>query len=145
MTLNAAHTLQPTTQGGTMKTPLTFLAGAFLVILASTSDASAQDWKKTNPQMNTIVLDTTLVRAMVVTIEPGNKSEAHSHPANFFYALTDGKLRVHYTDGKDETYDLKAGDAGFSEPERPHVTENIGKKTVKFLLLELKEHPYKTR
>ena len=126
-----------------MKTTITFLACAIFVILTLSQDATAQDWKKTDPRMNSILIDTTLVRAMVVTIEPGKKSDTHSHPANFFYALTVGKLLVRYTDGKNETYDLKAGDAGFSEPERPHVTENVGKKTVKFLLLELKEHPYK--
>ncbi|MBI4429448.1 MAG: cupin domain-containing protein [Ignavibacteriales bacterium] len=124
-----------------MKTALVLtLAG---ILLISTTRLHAQDWKKTNPQVNAVVLDTTLVRAMVVTIGPGKKSEAHTHPANFFYALTDGKLVVHYTDGKDETYDLKAGDAGFGDPERPHVTENVGSKEVKFLLVELKEHPYK--
>jgi mannose-6-phosphate isomerase-like protein (cupin superfamily) len=40
--------------------------------------------------------------------------------------------------------ELKAGDSGFGSPEKPHQTENIGNKTVKFLLVELKEHPYST-
>lgn len=93
--------------------------------------------------MNRILVDTSLVRAMVVTIEPGQKSKSHTHPANFFYALTDGKVVVHYSDGKDETYDLKAGDSGFSVPEGPHVTENAGNKAVRYLLVEMKEHPYK--
>ncbi len=93
--------------------------------------------------MKNVLVDTTLLRAMIVTLEPGQKTDVHSHPANFLYALTDGKLIVHYTDSKDETYDLKAGDSGYGDPERPHQTENTGKKTVKFLLVELKEHPYK--
>ena len=125
-----------------MKTVLLLIVGGVFILFTSASNLPAQDLEKSNPEMNTIVVDTTLVRAMVVTIEPGQKSDTHSHPANFFYALTDGKLVVHYTDGKDETYDLKAGDAGFGEPERPHVTENVGGKPVKFLLVELKEHPY---
>lgn len=126
-----------------MKTALLLIVGGVFILFTSASNLAAQDWKKSNPEMNTILVDTTLVRAMVVTIDPGQKSDTHSHPANFFYALTDGKLVVHYTDGKDETYDLKAGDSGFGEPERPHVTENVGGKPVKFLLVELKEHPYK--
>src|SRR3990172_1768405 len=105
-------------------------------------DAFLKRLKNTNPGMNNVIVDTTLLRAIVVTIEPGQKSDAHTHPANFFYALTDGKLLVHYTDGGEETYDLKAGDAGYGDPERPHVTENVGEQTVKFLLVELKEHPY---
>ena len=126
-----------------MKTVLLFVAGGLLSLFTATPNLAAQDWKKSDPKMNALLVDTTLVRAMVVTLEPGQKSEVHSHPANFFYALTAGKLLVHYTDGKDQTYDLKAGDAGFGEPERPHVTENVGTKPVKFLLVELKEHPYR--
>lgn len=119
-----------------------FFVTAGLLLMASTKLVS-QDWKNTNPKMNNVLVDTTLLRGTVVTIEPGQKSDTHTHPANFFYALTDGKIIIHYTDGKNETWELKAGDAGFSVPERPHVTENVGSKTVKFLLVELKEHPYK--
>ena len=126
-----------------MKTILFYIIGGMFILFMSASNLYAQDWKKANPEMNNILVDTTLVRAMVVTLEPGQKSDIHTHPAHFFYALTDGKLIVHYTDGKDETYDLRAGDSGFSEPERSHVTENGGSKPVKFLLVELKEHPYK--
>jgi len=126
-----------------MKTSLFLTAVLFLVFFTFTSGTLAQDWKNTNPKMNNVLVDTTLLRAMVVTIEPGEKSDVHSHPANFFYALTEGKLLVHYTDGKDETYDLKVGDAGYGDPERPHSTENAGKQTIKFLIVELKEHPYK--
>ena len=127
-----------------MKTVPCLIVGGIFFFLTSTTNVVAQDWKKANPKMNNILVDTTLVRAIVVTIQPKEKSDTHSHPANFFYALTDGKLVVHYTDGKNETYDLKAGDSGFSDPERPHITENVGDKTVKFLLIELKEHPYKS-
>lgn len=67
----------------------------------------------------------------------------HTHPAYFFYALTDGKLKVHHPDGKDEMYDLKQGFGMASGPEGKHVTENAGTKPVKFLVVELKEHPFK--
>ena len=93
--------------------------------------------------MSKVLTDTTLVRAMVVTLGPGKKSDVHTHPAHFYYALTDGKLAVHYTDGKNEKFDLKAGDGGFSGPERPHIVDNAGTKPLKFLLVELKEHPFK--
>jgi len=115
----------------------------FVLLIICSTNVIAQDWKSINPKMNNILVDTTLVRATVVTIEPEQKSDTHSHPAHFFYALTDGKLAVHYTDGKKEVFDLKAGDSGFSLPERPHITENVGTNTVKFLIVELKEHPYK--
>ncbi len=102
----------------------------------------AQESKSSKIAMTKVLADTTLVRAVEVTLRPGQKTETHSHPAYFFRMITDGKLLVLYTDGSKENFDLKAGDSGFSGPERPHVTENVGKKTLKFLVVELKEHPY---
>lgn len=128
-----------------MKAAVGIIVAGALICVVCTMDLAAQDWKKTNPKMNKVLVDTTLVRAIEVTLLPKEKSDTHSHPANFFYALTDGKILVHYSDGATETYDLKAGDAGYSDPERPHVTENVGSGTVKFLLVELKEHPYKMK
>ncbi len=115
-----------------------------LILIMVSVNLFAQDWAKVNPEMNNIVADTTLLRGTIAIIEPGMKSGIHTHPASFFYALTDGKIKVYYTDGQTEVMELKAGDAGFGSPEKPHQTENIGDKTVKFLLVELKEHPYST-
>lgn len=116
---------------------------AILLIIIATGSLYSQDWVKVNPEMNVILTDTTLLRATVATIEPGKKSGMHTHPANFFYALTDCKIKVYYADGQIEEFDLKAGDGGFGAPEKPHQTENTGTKTAKFLLVELKEHTYK--
>jgi len=126
-----------------MKTILfTFLGGLFIFFLAP-FNAGAQDFKKVDPKINHVLADTTFLSAIEVTLAPGEKTDMHTHPAHFFYALTEGKLIVHFKDGKNETMDLKPGVSGVSGPERPHVTENAGKTTVKFLLVELKEHPYK--
>lgn len=118
------------------------LLGVFtLALLPNTT--LAQDWKNVNPKMNRILADTTFVRGTEVTLQPGEKSDMHTHPAHFFYALSEGKMMVYYKDGKSQPYDLKPGFAGVSGPERPHMTENVGNTTVKFLIVELKEHPYK--
>ncbi len=121
----------------------TFILTTIVVVLFCATSAFAQDWSKLDSKTVKILTDTTRLRAMEVTIMPGDKGEVHTHPAHFFYALTDGKLIVHYTDGKTETIELKAGECGYSDPERPHWAENGGDKPLKFLLVELKEHPYK--
>jgi quercetin dioxygenase-like cupin family protein len=126
-----------------MKTVLALFLGGMFLSLIFASGINAQDWKNANPDMNKILVDTTLIRAELVTLEPGQKSAVHTHPAHFFYALTAGKLLVNYTDGTSETYDLMVGDSGYSNPEKPHTTTNVGKAEIKFLLVELKEHPYK--
>jgi quercetin dioxygenase-like cupin family protein len=120
----------------------TIISLAVFTILLSSVSIFSQDWAKVNPEMNIILADTTLLRATIAVIEPGKKSALHTHPASFIYALTDGKLKVYYADGQSETFDLKAGDNFYGDPEKPHQTENVGDKTVKFLLIELKEHPY---
>jgi mannose-6-phosphate isomerase-like protein (cupin superfamily) len=125
-----------------MKNKLLKTIGATVIFLLLSFNTTAQDWKNQNPKMNHILADTTFLRATEVILLPGEKSDLHTHPAHFFYALTEGKLTVHYKDGKNESFDLKPGMSGVSAPERPHVAENTGATTVKFLLVELKEHPY---
>lgn len=113
-------------------------------LFVCTVNLFAQDWAKVNPEMNNIVSDTTLLRGTIAAIEPGKKSEFHTHPASYFYAITDCKLKVYYQDGQFEILEIKAGDSGYGAPEKPHQTENIGDKIARFLLVELKEHPYTT-
>ena len=126
-----------------MKTVLSLFLGGIFLVLFSGQSIYAQDWEKVNPDMNKILVDTTLIRAELVTMKPGEKSDVHTHPAHFFYALTEGIILVNYTDGTSETFEMMAGDCGFSNPEKPHSTTNAGKSEIKFLLVELKEHPYK--
>ena len=113
-----------------------------LVVFLFASNCFAQDWAKRDAKTVKSLVDTTLLRASEVTIMEGEKSQVHTHPAHFFYALTECKLLVHYTDGKEEKYDMKTGECGFSNAERPHWVENTGDKPAIFLLIELKEHPY---
>ncbi|ESU24928.1 hypothetical protein FEDK69T_04840 [Flavobacterium enshiense DK69] len=125
----------------------TLVKGMF-VLLLFTMSVMAQDKKMetntigSNKMVNNLV-DNKMVLAAEVTLEPGQKTDMHTHPAHFYYALSDGKLMVHYKDGKEETMELKAGASGFGDPERPHYAENVGTTTIKFLIVELKEHPYK--
>ena len=127
-----------------MKTLLSIPAFLFIVFVSGNS-LFAQDFIKVNPKGKEIKADTSFLRAIVVEFAPGQKDPMHTHPAHFFYALTDAKLKVTYSDGKEEIYDLKAGDSGYSGPERPHSTENLSDHPVKFLLVELPEHPYKAK
>lgn len=114
-----------------------------ILVLGVISGVAAQDWVKVAPKGKDVKADNNIVRMVEVTLAPGDKEPVHSHPAHVYYALTEGKMKVTYADGKTENYDLKPGECGYSDAERPHSTENVGDKTIKFLLVELKEHPYK--
>ena len=108
------------------------------------SSTSAQEFMKTDPKIIKVLADTTYMTAMEVTFPPGYTTSMHTHAAQFIYALTDGTLSVTHADGKKEEFALKAGDSMGAPPEGPHMTTNPGKKPVKFILVELKEHPYKS-
>lgn len=126
-----------------MKKKLSNIVGGILILCLFSFNAGAKDMKNVTPKINNVLADSAFLHAVEVTLKPGEKTDLHTHPVYFFYALTAGKMLVHYKDGKDEPYEIKPGEAGASEPEGPHVTENVGKTTIKFLLVELKEHPYK--
>lgn len=118
------------------------IAGIIGFLLFSTV-LSAQEFSRSNPKINKILADTTFLIATEVTLQPGEKTDMHTHPAYFVYALSEGKMVVHYKDGRNETMELKPGMAMVSPPEPPHITENTGKTPVKFLIVELKDYPYK--
>ncbi len=113
-----------------------------MFLLSAYSITSIAQDKKMDKAFLKLLSDTTFITAAEVSLAPGQKTDVHTHPAHFFYALTPCNLKVHFTDGKTESYELDAGGNGYSGPEGPHFTENAGKKTAKFLIIELKEHPY---
>ena len=47
-------------------------------------------------------------------------------------------MKVVHADGKTETWEAKAGEAGWLKTEGPHTSENIGKTTMGFVLVEVK-------
>ena len=125
-----------------MKTFLSMMIAGIIVFLASTTIVTAQDFCKTDPSFNKVLVNNEFVTATEVTYEPGVRSHVHTHPGAFIYALTDGVLLVTMATGETKTFDLKAGDSTYQGPEPPHSTINPGKKPVKLLLVELKDQPY---
>ena len=125
-----------------MKQVRILFAFTLLTVLISGQQVHAQDFFKTSAGMCKMLGDTTFATAAEVTFNPGQKTTLHTHSAQFIYALTDGTLTVHYADGKTMEFSLKQGDSMIAPAEGPHWTENLGKKPIKFILVEFDEHPY---
>jgi quercetin dioxygenase-like cupin family protein len=113
-----------------------------LLLFIISSAGIAQNKNQTERVPMKMLADTLFLSATEITLAPGQKTEVHTHPAHFYYALTPCNLKAYYTDGKIESYEVPAGGNGYSGPEGPHYTENTGNKTARFLIVELKEHPY---
>src|SRR6187397_992418 len=71
------------------------------IVLFGITSASAQNWKDLDAKSVKTLAENKLIRSSEVTIMPGEKGQVHTHPAHFFYALTDCHLVIHYTDGKE--------------------------------------------
>ena len=118
------------------------LATAVFFLFMSVPGVSAQEFMKTDAKIVKVLADTTYMTAMEVTFPPGYTTSMHTHAAQFIYALTEGTLSVAYANGTTAEFKLKAGDSMGTPPDGPHMTTNVGKKPVKFILVEMKEHPY---
>ena len=83
-------------------------------------------------------LENARVRVLEATLNPGDKENVHSHPAYVIYVIEGGKVRTHGTDGSVVEADFKTGDVIYRDSVT-HWSENIGKTTVRFELVELKQ------
>lgn len=104
------------------------------------SDATVlnvQDPVTVNAKTITVKLDNPRVRVLDVTLKPGEKEKTHSHPAYVVYVIEGGKVRNHASDGTVAEAEFKPGDVVYRDP-LTHWAENIGKTTIRLVLVELK-------
>jgi quercetin dioxygenase-like cupin family protein len=105
--------------------------------------AQAQDVMQVSPTTNKVLVENEYVRVVQATFKPGAKEPTHTHPAGFYYVTQAGKLKVTYADGKVEMWEPKVGESEWSDGEGPHSAENVGKSTLQYLLVEVKNAPNK--
>lgn len=111
----------------------------FLIAIALFAlTASAQDAAKVNPKSIKVKLDNEKVRVFEATLHPGDKEQMHSHPSSIIYVLAGGTSRSHSPDGKVTERTYKAGDVIYRDP-LTHWAENIGKTTIRLVVVELKQ------
>lgn len=111
------------------------LAAAAALILSGA--ARAQDAAAVNPKTIHVTLDNERIRVFEAVLEPGDKEQMHSHPANVFYVIQGGKIRSHSADGKATERELHVGETIYRGP-LTHWAENIGTTTIRLVLVELK-------
>ncbi len=102
------------------------------------SAATAQELSKVDRSHVAVKLDNDTLQVTEVTLKPGEKLPFHSHPAYTLYTIHGGTVRIVYRGGKTEDLVWDHGDVVYGDPEEPHSTENVGKTTVKILLVEVK-------
>ena len=106
-----------------------------------TSAAQAQDAVKVAPDHDTVKVENEHVRVIENILKPGEKDGMHTHPSGWYNVTKPGNMRVVHEDGKTEPWNAKAGEAGWLKAEGPHTTENVGKTTMSWILVEVKSAP----
>ena len=120
---------------------LLVLVLVLLVAGIARSDASVtriQDPLVVNSKTIALKLQNERVRVLEATLNPGDKEQTHSHPAYLIYVIEGGKFRNHATDGTVTDGEFKTGDVIYRDAVT-HWAENIGKTTIRLVLVELKK------
>lgn len=102
------------------------------------SVAHAQDAAVVAPSHYKVSVDNEHVRVIEMTLKPGEKDVMHTHPAGWYYVTQPGKMKVTFATGKTEMWEPKLGEAAWMQAEGPHTSENVGKTTMSFILVEVK-------
>lgn len=112
----------------------------FLLLLPFAFAASAQaaDPVATDGDKYTVLLENDRVRVLAYADQPGDRTQAHEHPAFVVYALAPFKRRLHLADGRTLVREFKAGDVLYSNGEA-HVGENVGTTPTRIIMVELKK------
>ena len=98
------------------------------------------------PQNHKVVLENERVRVLEVTVRPGEREPLHMHRMpSVMYVMAEDNIRDYDADGK-LLYDSRTDKAPrktpytiWMEPQAPHVVENLSKKPLRLLRVELKQ------
>ena len=108
-----------------------------LLIFGCIGTVHAQDAAAVNPKTIHVTLDNPRVRVFEATLKPGAKENLHSHPSSIVYVMAGGKVRNHLPDGTTSEAIFTVGQTLYRDPVT-HWAENIGKTTIRLVVVELK-------
>jgi quercetin dioxygenase-like cupin family protein len=97
----------------------------------------AEDAATVAPHVYKVLFENERVRVLEVTMQPGDRSEMHTHPDYFVYFLSDGKGRFTTPSGETAEIEWPAGGSMWREAEE-HSTENVGGTVIRALFFEPK-------
>jgi quercetin dioxygenase-like cupin family protein len=119
---------------------LKMLFAVFCILLVSASLLLAQDPVKVAPGSYKVITENEKVRLLDINVAPGVSAPKHSHPDNLVVMLGPGTIKWTDSDGKSTQSppDMKRGSVMYA-PAGIHASQNIGKTTVRAILIEFKK------
>jgi len=109
-----------------------------LLFLLSLIPAAAQDPVAVNPKIVKVEFENGKVRVVRVRLDPHQRLEMHSHPAQLAVQVDNGTLRTFTPDGKSHDDPGSAGAFFWLEP-TTHAVENPGNAPLELIEVEMKK------
>ena len=104
--------------------------------MGTISPDAAMDATKVAPDLYKIKKDTLGIRVVEAIYKPGQSSALHAHPDYALYVIDGGTAEFTGKDGKKMDNEMKSGMENI-RPAEVHSVKNIGKTTIKVLLVEV--------
>lgn len=111
---------------------------SLLLLLFAAAHLFAQDAVKVAPNSFKVLVENEHVRVIQDTLAPGETEAMHTHPAGWYYVTMPGTMKITRPGGKTEIWNAKAGEQAWMGPDPPHMSENTGKSTIQYVLVEVK-------
>lgn len=105
--------------------------------LVPTSLTAPQDPLSVDSTIYNLKLNNDRVRVFIVKFKPGQAIGVHQHPDHVVHAVTGGRLMIHEVGKEPVTMEVQAGTTLFL-PAQSHSAKNVGKTTLRLLVVELK-------
>ena len=97
----------------------------------------AEDAVKVAPDVYKVLFENDHVRLLEVNMEPGGKTEMHSHPGTLIHALSGGTVNFTAPSGDVTELEVSTGETIWMDATE-HATDNVGGDTIHALLIEPK-------
>jgi quercetin dioxygenase-like cupin family protein len=97
----------------------------------------AEDATKVAPHVYKVLFENERLRFLEVSMQPGDRSELHSHPDYFVYFLSGGKGKFTTPSGETEELEMPTGASMWRDAEE-HATENVGDTAIRAFFFEPK-------
>ena len=92
-----------------------------------------------SPEIYKVLMETDLMRVILITWQPGQRDAWHSHPPSSIFFVTDCQARVFSPDGGQRDVIRKAQRGRARDtPVKSHSFKNIGDKPCQMVMTELK-------
>lgn len=120
----------------TGKTTIKVLLAEVTRPMGTSSTDASMDATKVAGDLYKVKMDTLGLRVLEATYKPGQSSALHSHPDLALYVIAGGTTEFTGKDGKKNVMEMKTGMSAVV-PADTHKVKNVGKTTVKVLLVEV--------